>query len=156
MTDGADDTPGVLTFPPLIYLIAVVVGWGLERLLPLPAPEGTLRWAIAGLLLAAGLALVAFAVPQFVRLRTHVSVHRPATALITAGAYRVTRNPLYIALALLQASLGVAAGLPWAVVTIAPALVVVHLGVVRREERYLGRKFGQAYRDYTAAVPRWL
>ena len=35
------------------------------------------------------------------------------------------------------------------------AALVIHFGVVKREERYLEAKFGDAYRQYKASVPRY-
>jgi len=154
--DRQDDTPGVIAFPPLIYLLAIACGWALEQAWATPALPAGWRQGVGAALFAAGIALAVWAFPQFIRHKTHVSVHRPATALITAGPYRHSRNPLYLALALLQAAIGVTAGLGWVLVLLAPALAVVHYGVIRREERYLERRFGQAYRDYQAAVRRWL
>ena len=42
-----------------------------------------------------------------------------------------------------------------AVLMLIPAGLLLHYGVVLREERYLARKFGDDYRQYTAAVPRY-
>ena len=154
------DTPGVIAFPPLIYGVAIVAGLVLHQLWPLPVlPAGHdagLRIALAGIPIAAALALVVWALPQFRRLGTNVSVHQPSTALITSGPYRFTRNPLYLALALIQAGIAVAADQLWIAVLLAPALLVVRTGVIAREERYLARKFGQPYLDYCARVRRWL
>jgi protein-S-isoprenylcysteine O-methyltransferase Ste14 len=36
-----------------------------------------------------------------------------------------------------------------------PALLVLHFGVVQREEQYLELKFGDRYRQYKASVPRY-
>ncbi|MCH8138750.1 MAG: hypothetical protein IH926_07335 [Proteobacteria bacterium] len=37
-----------------------------------------------------------------------------------------------------------------------PLLVVLHYGVIAREERYLERKFADAYRRYKSTTRRWL
>jgi protein-S-isoprenylcysteine O-methyltransferase Ste14 len=37
----------------------------------------------------------------------------------------------------------------------APALLILHFGVVHREEEYLEQKFGDSYREYKASVPRY-
>ena len=83
-------------------------------------------------------------------------MRKPATALATAGPYRVSRNPIYLALTLFYLGVGLAAGSLWVVVLAGPALLVMHLGVVRREERYLERRFGAAYLDYARRVRRWI
>lgn len=46
--------------------------------------------------------------------------------------------------------------LVWAVILFVPMMLVLHWGIVRREERYLERKFGAAYTEYNPRVPRWL
>ena len=156
MTGQTKDIPGVIAFPPLIYAMAIVAGLALDWLWPLPALPRGLGYGLGGLLIIIAVLLAVWALPQFRRLGTNVSVHQPSTALITTGPYRLTRNPLYVALALIQGGIGIVAGTLWIVVLLAPALWVVRNGVVQREERYLERKFGQAYLDYKARVRRWL
>lgn len=53
---------------------------------------------------------------------------------------------------------GVALLIPalWPLLLLIPVLVVMTWGVVRREERYLERKFGESYRSYKAGTRRWL
>jgi protein-S-isoprenylcysteine O-methyltransferase Ste14 len=45
--------------------------------------------------------------------------------------------------------------LDWLVLLIVPSLLILHFGVVRREEQYLERKFGEQYRQYKLQVPRY-
>jgi protein-S-isoprenylcysteine O-methyltransferase Ste14 len=52
--------------------------------------------------------------------------------------------------------LSVAAGSVWAIGLVVPLVWVINTGVIAREERYLERKFGDAYRAYKARVRRWL
>lgn len=56
---------------------------------------------------------------------------------------------MYVGLALLTNAL-------WVLVLIVPVLLVVHYGVVRREERCLEAKFGETYRTYRSSVRRYL
>ncbi len=70
--------------------------------------------------------------------------------------YGRTRNPLYLGTTLVYLGLSVAAGSLWAIVLVVPLLWVINVGVVAREERYLERKFGDAYRAYKARVRRWV
>ena len=63
---------------------------------------------------------------------------------------------IYAALGLLQAGIAFAAGNAWILAMLVPALAVLHFGVIRREERYLARKFGADYAAYRARVRRWI
>jgi protein-S-isoprenylcysteine O-methyltransferase Ste14 len=80
----------------------------------------------------------------------------PATALVVAGPFRFSRNPMYLARTLLYLGLGCLVNALWVVAFLVPLLLVMHYGVIAREERYLGAKFGEAYRHYQADVRRWL
>ncbi len=153
------DTAGVIAPPPLIALAVVVVGVMLDWLLPayvlqvlLSFPE---RITIGVILIGAGGALAIPAVLAFHSARTHVEPWKPATALVTDGIFRWLRNPMYVGLALLVAGFGVAIASDWTVVMLLPGAAVLHVGVVKREERYLEAKFGNTYRAYKAQVPRY-
>jgi hypothetical protein len=71
-------------------------------------------------------------------------------------AYRWSRNPLYLAMTLAYGGLAIAAGSVWAIVLLIPLLVAMNIRVISREERYLEREFGDAYRAYKWRVRRWL
>src|SRR4029453_5890004 len=67
---------------------------------------------------------------------------------------RVPRNPLYMGLAVVCLGLTLALDTWWGIILLALVLIVMHRGVIQREERYLERKFGDGYRQYRAAVAR--
>jgi protein-S-isoprenylcysteine O-methyltransferase Ste14 len=153
------DRAGVIAPPPLIALAVVVVGVFLDWLLPAYVLQLLLSFAervtIGAILIGAGAALAIPAVLAFRSARTHVEPWKPATALVTDGIFRWLRNPMYVALALLVAGIAVALASDWTLVMLLPGAFVLHVGVVKREERYLEAKFGNAYRAYKARVPRY-
>jgi protein-S-isoprenylcysteine O-methyltransferase Ste14 len=62
---------------------------------------------------------------------------------------------MYVALILIVAGIAIAFGSGWTLVLLMPAALILHFGVVKREERYLARKFGESYRAYMRRVPRY-
>ena len=65
------------------------------------------------------------------------------------------RNPMYVGLILLLVGLAIALGSDWTLVLVLPAALILHFGVVKREERYLTATFGESYQTYTSTVPRY-
>jgi protein-S-isoprenylcysteine O-methyltransferase Ste14 len=149
------DAPGVIAPPPLIFLAGLALGFGLEALLPSASVPGALEWSGVALILA-GVALAASFVAAFRRAHTHVDPGKPTTAIVTAGPYRLTRNPGYLGMALAYIGIALAAGALWPLATLVPVVAVVDRAVIAREERYLEAKFGPEYLDYKARVRRWL
>jgi protein-S-isoprenylcysteine O-methyltransferase Ste14 len=90
------------------------------------------------------------------RAHTPVDPLKPTTALVTEGPFRYSRNPIYLALTLLYLGVALLINALWILLLVVPVLVVICYGVIAREEAYLARKFGDAYRQYTAQVRRWL
>ena len=156
MTDNKSDVAGVIALPPLIYAAFTIMGFAIDWVWPVALLPNTTQFVLAGLSIVAGVALAAWSLPQFAKLGTSVNVYRPTTALITTGPYRFSRNPLYLSLALLQVGIAFAADSVWVMVLLAPTLMLVSHGVIRREESYLTAKFGDDYRRYCAKVRRWL
>ncbi|MEO6659934.1 MAG: isoprenylcysteine carboxylmethyltransferase family protein [Burkholderiaceae bacterium] len=153
---STSDHAGVVAPAPVFFGIAVVAGFVLERLVPTSLLSFRYATATGLALIAASVTLVAFAVPPLVQARTAFDARRPTTSIVTSGAFRVSRNPTYLSLALLQLGLAFSFQSLWLVVTAAAAIAVTHWGVVLPEERYLERKFGEEYRAYAAKVRRWL
>jgi protein-S-isoprenylcysteine O-methyltransferase Ste14 len=114
------------------------------------------RWVGGGLLVVAGLALLASFNTAFGRKGTAVEPWKPTTAIVTTGPYRLTRNPAYLGMALTYVGIALLAGALWALVPLPFVLIVIDRAVIAREERYLERKFGRQYLDYKAGVRRWI
>ena len=90
------------------------------------------------------------------RARTNILPHRGADRLVTDGAFALTRNPIYVGNTLLLAGVGVAIPSAWMVAGALLAALLVDRLAIRREERHLSARFGEAYADYAARVPRWI
>jgi len=145
--------------PPLLYLACLVLGFALDRLLPLPLSYSEARWICSiggGALILAGVAIMAVGARNFSRAGTPVPSNQPVRALVTSGIHGWSRNPIYVGMLLLYAGIGTAARSPWVLVLVLPLVVILRYGVIAREEIYLERRFGNAYRDYKARVRRWL
>lgn len=156
MTAPDQDHPGVITYPPLIFLFCLLVGLGLHWLAPATlTPRLPLRILGGALVVVAGL-LAGLARSAMIRAGTNVLPTKPTTAIVSAGPYRFTRNPMYLALCLLHA--GIALLFCWLTPLVMTAVLatILHVGVILREEKYLAAKFGQVYLDYQKSVRRWL
>lgn len=116
------------------------------------------RRALAALLAAGGLTLDAAALLQFRRHRTTFDPTRPdrASALVTTGLYRVSRNPMYVGMATLLLGLAVWLGHLLALALVPAFVVLLTIVQIRPEEEAMRRLFGDAFEAYAAAVPRWL
>lgn len=150
------DHPRVVAVPPLVYLVGLILGGILELLVPWRGPAPVWRFTIGPALVVLGLVLSGLALREFRRAGTHVEVYLPSTALVTSGPYRFTRNPIYLGMTLGSAGVAILLHSLWMLAMLVPVLSVVHVGVVLREEEYLGGKFGEAYRQYVASVRRWV
>ncbi|WP_448658072.1 methyltransferase family protein [Sphingomonas sp. CJ99] len=153
------DHAGVRFPPPLVFLGLMLIGQGLEPQLGLGGfgiPLPGLRIAAGALLALGGAMAIALAITGFRRAGTDPEPWKPTSAIVDGGIYGVTRNPMYLGMALVQAGLGVATDSLLTLVLTLPALAAIRLFVIAREERYLIGRFGQPYRDYMASVPRWL
>lgn len=156
MTKPADN-PDVLIFPPLLAAVTVALGFVLHRLVPWRLPlSPPVRMALAITCFALALAVGLAGERAMHRVGTNVNPRLPSTAVATTGPFRFSRNPLY--LFLIGVYLGVTAAVAsvWYLVLLVPMFLVLDIGVVRREERYLEAKFGDEYRAYKARVRRWL
>jgi protein-S-isoprenylcysteine O-methyltransferase Ste14 len=150
------DSPEVLTFPPVIYgtffIIGIITDRALGHSLEFFGFPHRAGWA----LVVIGFLIVGWAIARFVKEKTHVDVRKPATTLVCDGPYRFSRNPMYLAATLLYAGVAIAFGKTATLGLLIPCLIVMHYGVITREERYLDGKFSETYRDYRAKVRRWL
>lgn len=146
----------MLAPPPAVFLGCFVGGGLLELLWSSPAFPGWMRAGGLALFLGISAALIIAARLRFRSADTNVQPSQPATALVVDGIYGRTRNPMYLGLAAGHVGLALGLGSLWALLALVPALLVIHHGVVLREERYLEEKFGGEYLRYRARVARWI
>jgi protein-S-isoprenylcysteine O-methyltransferase Ste14 len=153
---SASDTAQVVAFAPLLALGTIVVGIGAHVFRPFPVLTGLPLPTIGKWLVIAAGCLVIAARAQMLKAGTTMNPNGTTTALVTGGPYRFTRNPMYLALCLVSLGIGfLLRDLTPIILTLVLA-VLLHFGVIRREERFLERRFGEAYSAYRERVHRWL
>jgi protein-S-isoprenylcysteine O-methyltransferase Ste14 len=149
------ETAGVVAPPPVIYLGFLGLGFALEGLLPGAELPAWAHW-VGAVVIVAGVALMISFELAFKRAGTDANPYRPSSALATDGPYRFSRNPGYLGMAITYIGITLAAAAPWALVMLLPAILVIHYGVIAREERYLERLFGEEYLSYKRTTRRWV
>lgn len=151
------DNSGAVVRPPIAWAFAAVAGLVLDALYPLPFLSAAMPagW-IGAIVFLAGLGLLVWAATTFRRAGTHIQTVEPTTTIVDEGPYRYSRNPIYVGMFLGLIGLAIGFDSLWLLITLVPFYLVIHYGVVAREEAYLERKFGDVYRAYKTRVRRWL
>ncbi len=157
MPSDDNDNPGVIAFPPLIWLIGAVASTLVHFLvarISIMNYNVSLVCGIALATMAPSLAISALIVMK--KGGTNVNPSKPALAIVRGGPFRFTRNPMYLALCLLQVALGFFLNDWITLIFVVPLALILHYGVVLREERYLVAKFGEPYLELKREVRRWI
>jgi protein-S-isoprenylcysteine O-methyltransferase Ste14 len=160
MTEQEAERGAAVRFPPpLVPVIAIAIGWGTQRfvgpLIP-GAIDRSVAWLAGGISILLGLALMLSAIQLFRRTGQDPAPWKSSPEIIAAGIYRWTRNPMYLAMGLLQGGIGLLADNLLIVALVPVTWIVIYWIAIRHEEQYLEGKFGSAYLDYKASVRRWI
>jgi len=154
--NNASDSAGVRVPPPLIYLTGLLVGIFGGRYLPGSLPRGPWLVAVGFLVFALGFVAALSAIARFRNAGNDPNPNVPVNDLVVDGPFRLTRNPMYVGLALVYVAIALWTASLWALPLLVVVMLVIRYGVVAREERYMTRRFGEAYLDYTKRVRRWI
>lgn len=149
-------TAGVIAPPPLIFAICFLAGYALHFIYPIEIPDSNIIRFVGWLLLFGAFSLALLAIRTMKRIGTAVSPYKESAALVTDGPYRFTRNPMYVAVVFLYVGVALLLRMTWPLVTLPVAILIIHYGVILREEKYLERMFADEYRTYRSQVRRWL
>ena len=158
MTSSSRDIPGVVVFPPLVPIATVGSSILLQLFVPLHLLANLtwyVRLPLGVMLMAAGIGLMASGRYALTSNGTNVPPSLPTLALVDSGVYRWTRNPLYLGGCLVMFGIAFLGALDWLPVMFPLSLAILHFGIIKREERYLARKFGDRYLSYVSRVPRY-
>ncbi len=150
---GSATGAGIQVPPPLVHVIAIVMGGALHVVYPLSLGNA-FWWAIVPLILALWLVRLAF--KQFSSTPNVAAPNQPIHQLMSQGIFRFTRNPMYLALILMHIGMALLLGSLWILLTLLPVWMWVRFTVIRKEEAYLRALFGDDYDDYCRRVRRWL
>ena len=150
----ADHGPGVRLPPPVLVGLLLALAWGLHRLAPVPI--GPPLPDFGALVLFAALALIGWAVLVLVRAGNDPRPDRPDAAMVLAGPYRFSRNPIYLGLLVAMAGFALRWGDLWGWLALPLGHLLLDRLVVAKEEAYLATRFGAAYDAYRSRVRRWL
>lgn len=153
-----NDNAGILIPPPLFFIAVYFAALLIQRFLPVDNRffHTTASTIIGLLLIFLGLIFSFPALLRFLRSRNTVITHKPARSLQTSGIYSVSRNPMYVGLMLFYTGIALYAGNWWHLVLLPVLFFIVQEYIIKREEKYLYRRFGQTYLDYKARVRRWI
>lgn len=144
--------------PPLVAVLFVVAMWACARWLPVLDLSFPGQGLATGLFVAAGLGVIGFAIVQFARARTTIDPLHPAaaSALVSDGVFRLTRNPMYLGMALVLAGLALRLGDGGSALLVAGFVATITRFQIAPEERALRAHFGEEFEAYTRKVRRWI
>ena len=152
--DDEWDNPGIKMPPPLIYLLPLILGLLVDRKAHLSfLPCGAAR-ALGWPLIGGGVVLNGWFLRTIRNADVPIRTDKPVPRLTTEGPFRHSRNPSYLALAMIYAGIAVLRNSLWAIFLLPLVMIVIQREVIGREERYLERAFGEEYLAYKRRVRR--
>lgn len=157
MENGEQQTADVVLPPPIVLLLALAAASALHWLRSWPIfQKGSLHVLFGAVLIAAAIVLAAWSMRTMRLAGTRYETSRPTSSIVSYGPFRLTRNPIYLAMLMLLLGVGIAFNSGWVFLMMFPFYLVIRYGVIAREEAYLEGKFGADYLAYKDTVRRWL
>ncbi len=151
------DAPAYRIWPPVALGVPLFAGVLLTAVAGDPFTIPRVGARVVGVVL-----LVAFAIWNGWTL-TVMAAHRTAVlpggatrVVLDRGPFRLSRNPLYVGLIVLDVALALLWPSSWALIFVPVGTALLFWGAIAPEERYLSTKFGADYDDYRRRVRRWL
>jgi len=142
---------------PTVFLFTwFLVGVALHLLWPLDLPGAALLEPLKFVLGLIGLVLFGASAFELRRNGTTMEHKDETTALVTGGPYRISRNPIYVALVLFLVAIAVHSGSAWFLMLTFGFWAAVQWLTVAKEEAYLEQEFGEDYLRYKSTVRPWL
>ena len=155
MSDDSD-APNVKIIPPLVYLAGIVIGFLATLWVPTSVVPNSVARTVGGILIFCGAVLAGSAISKFKDVGTTVRPDRATSTLVITGPYKITRNPMYLGLALVYLGITIAGQSVWALILLPVVLTVIQRRAIEPEEAFLEKRFGANYISYKEKVRRWL
>ena len=139
-----------------MYVAFFILAWACSIVWPLALPSNPWTWFFGWSAIDASVLLVLWSVWLMLWRKTTLNPYGKPQRLLTEGPFRVTRNPIYVAMTLSYIGGAILLADVWGWVFLPAVLFAVSVGVIRHEERILLEHFGDEYRQYMNKVRRWL
>ena len=156
--ENKKDNPGVYIPPPIIYILTFLTAVFIQKKVPINNMffnQRLTKYIGLGFLIIASFFVVRSLRQFFISKNSLVTI-KPALSLQTNGIYSITRNPMYVGLAIVYLGISCFIGNWWNIIFFPLLILIVQEYIIKREEKYLVRRFGQEYIDYKTKVRRWL
>ncbi|HEY5407029.1 MAG TPA: isoprenylcysteine carboxylmethyltransferase family protein [Ginsengibacter sp.] len=152
------DSPGIYFPPPLIYVLTFLAAVFIQKKIPINDYVFHLEFtkAVGILFLAISLYFLFTSLRKFFLTKNTLILVKPATSLQTNGVYNISRNPMYVSLALIYLGLSCLIGNWWNIILFPLLFLLFEQYIIKSEEKYLERRFGQEYLNYKSKVRRWI
>jgi len=142
--------------PPVIYVTALFLGLVLGYFFPITLLPDVWGYSVGIALMVVSGTIIPFVIIRYKKSNTPFDVRKPATALITDGPNRYSRNPGYLVLTLLYLGVGFILNNIWILSLVIPVVLIMDLWIIRSEERHLEAVFDKQYLRYKSSVRRWI
>ena len=156
MSEMQQDHASVRIHPPILLLLHLFVAFLLNRLFSLPFAFPKILVWVGYVIILVGIGLAAGAAGRVMKAHTTLDPHGSVTEIVSGGPYRFSRNPIYLGFVLLLIGFSFAFGTYWGMIMSPVLIVSLYQFVIKHEEAYLEKKFGDAYTGYRSRVRRWL
>lgn len=150
------DHAKVVAYPLAIFLGFLILGIIADYVWPNWSLEPFGRALAFVMFSLPGGVLIYSTFPRFKNAGTTLDPYGEVSAIIRTGPFRFSRNPIYVGMCLIHIGAALGLGGLIALLVLVPVLLIMHYGVILREEEYLEREHGAEYLDYKAEVRRWL
>ena len=150
--------PGVYIPPPLFYVLIFMASVFIQKKVPISDTlfQSKAIKVVGIILMILALFFLVRSLRQFFLTKNTVILIKPATSLQTTGIYGVTRNPMYVGLAIVYLGITCFIGNWWNIILFPLLILIVQEYIIKREEKYLELEFGKEFEDYKRKVRRWI
>lgn len=144
--------------PVAVFIIAALLMWLISSYLPAIELPESIRWFIILSFLLFGAVMGLLGVFSFLRKETTVDPINPekASSMVDKGVYKISRNPMYLALALVLIALAIYLKSLWSLPVVLLFMIYMTRFQIFPEERAMIKLFGEQYLDYMDRVRRWI
>ena len=141
---------------PVLFVAIGGIAALLGHLWPMPLPAEIGWWYGGWFLVDVGMVLLLWTAWLMLWRKTTLNPYGKPQQLLCEGPFRVSRNPLYVALLVIYLGVGLLTANLWWLMLFPLLVLLLQFGIVRHEEVLLQKRFGADYSRYCKKVRRWL